>query len=187
VVGKGFSTVEHHHDVVTWASDLGIEIVGMYVVGLPGESREEILDTLNFAEAHPEIDYSVFSIATPMVGTRLMKQVTREGRLDDEDKINRVIKRTVALYRTQEFHEYEMGVIRAFDWDRINFSTLERRTKYARMVGITLEQLDHLREHSKQTFFRFFPNYEGPYSFAELYGHPGLYKQLEPVIGQSLY
>ena len=187
VVGKVFSTVEHHHRVALWAQELDLEIIGMFVVGMPGEKRREILDTVRFSEDHPEIDYSVFSIATPMVGTRLMKQVTRQGQLKDEDKINRVIKRTVALYHTEEFSEYEMGVIRAFDWDRINFLTPERRIKYARMVGISLDQLEQLREHSKKTFYHFFPDYDGPLSFAELYNQPGLLTELEPVIPERLY
>lgn len=187
VVGKVYSTVEHHSNVVTWARELDLEIIGMFVVGMPGEKRHEILDTVRFAEAHPEIDYSVFSIATPMVGTRLMRQVTREGRLDDQDKINRVIKRTVALYETDAFNAYEMGVVRTFDWDRINFPTMERRAKYARMVGITLEQLDIVREYSKKTFYRFFPGYDGPRSFTELYDQPGLFKALEPAIPSTLY
>jgi hypothetical protein len=129
----------------------------------------------------------VFSIATPMIGTRLMKQVTKDGSLTDVENINRVIKRTLALYRTEEFVEYELGVIRAFDWDRINFSTPERRSKYAGMVGITVDQLDQMREHSKTTFYRYFPEFEGPYSFAELYKTPGLYQQLDPTIPDSLY
>lgn|GEM_PF-1115698 len=187
VVGKAYSTVEHYARALAWASDAGLEIIGMFVVGMPGETRSEILDTLRFAEDHPEIDYSVFSIATPMVGTRLMRQVTERGQLGDADKINRVIKRTVALYRTEEFAEYELGVIRAFDWDRINFGSPERKRKYARMVGVTPEELDALRDHSKQTFYRFFPDYNGPLSFKELYDKTGLFAKLEPVIPDRLY
>ena len=187
VVGKGYSTVEHHHDVLVWARELDLEIIGMFVVGMPGEKRDEILDTVRFAEDHPEIDYSVFSIATPMVGTRLMKQVLQQQRLDDPDKINRVIKRTVALYHTEEFMNYEMGVIRAFDWDRINFSSQPRQVKYDQMVGISLDQLQQLRDHSKQTFYRFFPDYDGPLSFTELHQQPGLFTELEPVIPDKLY
>lgn len=187
VAGKIHSAVEHHHDVVVWARKLDLETIGMFVVGMPGEKRHEILDTVRFAEDHPEIDYTVFSIATPMVGTRLMRRVVNDGRLDDEDKINRVIKRTVALYHTDEFSEYEMGVIRAFDWDRINFLTPERRAKYARMVGLTLEQLDQLRTHSKETFCRFFSNYDGPLSFTELVDQPGLFVNMDPSIPEKLY
>jgi phosphonoacetaldehyde methylase len=187
VVAKVFSTVDHHHKVAKWASELGLEIIGMFVVGMPGEKRHEILETMQFAKDHPEIDYSVFSIATPMVGTRLMKSVTKDGRLDDQDKINRVIKRTVALYETEEFSAYELGVIRAFDWDRINFSNSERQAKYAAMVGISPQELNVVRDYSKQTFYRFFPDYDGPLSFFDLHDQPGLYKELEPVIPKSLY
>ena len=122
-----------------------------------------------------------------MIGTRLMKQVTKDGSLADVENINRVIKRTLALYHTQEFSEYELGVIRALDWDRINFSTEERRAEYAGMVGITLEQLDQMRERSKTTFYRYFPEFDGPYSFSELYKTPGLYEQLEPKIPSSVF
>ncbi|RMH36196.1 MAG: radical SAM protein [Nitrospirae bacterium] len=182
IIGKKYSTVDHHHRVVEWASRLGIELIGMFVVGMPGEMRAEILDTLNFAEHHPQLDYSVFSIATPMVGTRLMKQVMNRQEGFDQEAINRVIKRTVALYHTEEFQPYELGVIRAFDWDRINFGTEERCRKYAQMVGLTLQQLDELRDHAKETFFSFFPNYHGPFSFHELIHCPRLYREMEPRI-----
>jgi len=187
VVGKVHSTTEHHHDVIQWSQQAGLELIGMFVIGMPGETRDEIYETLKFAEAHPEIDYSVFSIATPMVGTRLMRQVTEQGRLDDQGVINRVIKRTVALYHTDEFSEYELGVIRAFDWDRINFSTVDRQERYASMVGISTQQLQELRDHSHQTFRRFFPDYDGPLTFHDLYRHPGMFLKGGPLIPQELY
>ena len=185
--GKIYSTVAHHHDVTRWAYDLGLEIIGLFVIGMPDESRHEILQTLLFAEDHPEIDYSVFSIATPLVGTRLQKNVLRNGQLDDEDKLNKVIKRTVALYRTDSFREYELGVIRAFDWERINFPTSERKQKYARMVGVSMEQLDELIAHSKEVFFRFYPEFKGPYSFKDLIEQPDLYEDAKPIIPGSMY
>lgn len=182
VVGKIHSTVAHHSDVARWSRELGLELIGMFVVGMIGETRREILDTVLFARDHGEIDYRVFSIATPMVGTRLMAKTVRGGQLKDRDAINRVIKRTVALYDTDAFDQYEMGVIRAFDWDRQNFPTLERRLKYARMVGLSLEQLDLLREHSKRTFYRFFPDYDGPLSFLDLFDEPGMFAGMKPKI-----
>ena len=187
VIGKVHSTVEHHHNVISWAKKLNLEIIGMFVVGMPGEKRSEILDTICFAEKHPEIDYSVFSIATPMVGTRLMKKITKHGQLSDPDKINRVIKRTVALYETSEFSAYELGVIRAFDWDRINFSIRKRQIKYANMVGLTLDQLESVREYSKETFYQFFPGYDGPLSFNNLYTQPNMFEELDPIILEKLY
>jgi hypothetical protein len=55
------------------------------------------------------------------------------------------------------------------------------------MVGISTQQLLELREHSKQTFYRFFPDYDGPTTFHDLYPHPGMYRKGEPLIPQELY
>ncbi|HBN07138.1 MAG TPA: hypothetical protein DD435_00320 [Cyanobacteria bacterium UBA8530] len=186
VMGKA-TTVQHNHEVIGWAHALGMEIIGMFVVGMPGEQRQELLQTIQFAEHHPQIDYSVFSIATPMVGTKLMDTLIEQGRFDDPTLLNRIIKRTVALYRTDEFSEYELGIIRVFDWDRINFSTPERRAKYARMVGLTGEQLEETRAHSAQVFQRFFPDYDGPRSFAELVNQPHLFDGLAPLLRDGAY
>ncbi|MBI5741886.1 MAG: B12-binding domain-containing radical SAM protein [Nitrospirae bacterium] len=178
------TSVGHNHDVIQWSRKLGLEIIGMYVVGMPGETRSEILDTVRFAEDHPEVDYSIFSIATPMAGTRLMKQVTEGKMLHDADKINRIIKRTVGLYHTPEFSELEMGIIRTFDWDRINFTSGEKREKYARMVGITTEELDAVRQYSRDMFYHFFPEYDGPLSFKDICNHSerDAYTQTLPCI-----
>jgi len=189
VVGK-LSSVEGNKQVIKWLSELDIEIIGMFVIGMPGETAEDILETITFAEQHPEIDYNVFSIATPMVGTRMMKQITKQGMLDDQDSINRIIKRTVALFKTEEFSQLSMGIIRCFDWDRINFSTEERKIKYAKMVGITMEELDVVREFSRKTFERYYPDYDGPTSYREIlnYREGEFDKRLpEPIIPESLY
>ena len=187
VCGKIHSKITHHHNVIRWSKELDLEIIGMFVIGMHGESRSEIMETIQFAEDHPEIDYSVFSIATPLVGTRLMRNIMRDDGLDDPDKINRVIKRTVGLYESTQFKSYEMGVIRTFDWDRINFSTPERRVKYARMTGMTLEELESARQDSKNVFYNFFPDYDGPKSFSELVDHPNMFIDLIPVIPEKVY
>lgn len=187
VCGKINSSVEHHHNVTQWVKALDLEMVGMFVIGMHGETRDEIYDTMKFAEAHPEIDYSVFSIATPLVGTRLMKNVMRDHGFKDPESINRVIKRTVGLFETSAFRSYEMGVIRTFDWDRINFSTVERREKYCRMTGITLAELDAAREDSRNVFYNFFPDYNGPKSFSELVDHPDMFTDQNPIIPDKVY
>lgn len=187
VCGKIHSTVEHHHNVAQWAKAIDLEIIGMFVIGMHGEKRHEIRDSVKFAEDHPEIDYSVFSIATPLVGTRLMRNVMRDHQMTDPDQINKVIKRTVGLFESAEFRSYEVGVIRTFDWDRINFSTPERCAKYARMTGMTLAELDAAREDSRNVFYSFFPDYDGPKSFLELVESPDMFINLNPVIPERVY
>ncbi|MDQ5917551.1 MAG: Radical core protein [Pseudomonadota bacterium] len=169
VIGK-LADVGHNRRIVEWASALGLEIIGMYVIGMPGETRSELLETLAFAETHPAIDYHVFSIATPMMGTRLTRKLNEQHKLDAQwaEQVNRVVKRTVALFENDETSPVELGLIRSHDWDRINFASAERRQRYAAMVGITLDELEQMRQHSLATFAGFFPDYRGPRSFAEL-------------------
>jgi len=168
LVGKP-TTREHHEKIVYWANQLGFEIIGLFVIGMPDETREQLIETVNFAEKHSEIDYAVFSIATPLIGTRMTKKAVEKGIYEDQGQLNKLIKRTVAMYHTDQFSEVELGLIRSYDWDRINFSTQERREKYAKMVGMDLKQVDLARKTSKEKFNYHFPDYEGPYSFREIF------------------
>jgi radical SAM superfamily enzyme YgiQ (UPF0313 family) len=167
-IGK-LGGVKHFEQVVHWAKELNLEVMGLFVIGVAGETREDLKMTVDFAERNEGIDYSVFSIAAPLVGTRMTKRAVKEGIYQDTGQLQKVIKRTVALYRTKDFTEVELGLIRAYDWDRINFSTQERREKYGRMVGMTSEEVDLARKTSFEKFHFHFPDYEGPLSFKNLF------------------
>ena len=165
-----------------WARKLDFELIGMFVVGMPGETRDEIHQTLKFAENHEEIDYTVFSIATPMIGTKMTKKLVANGNIQDVNKVNKVIKRTVGLYRTDEFSELDLGLIRAYDWDRINFSSEEKKQKYCKMVGINNMELQLMRNHSIDTFKRFYPDFNGPKSFNDMVFQQDTASQYVPSI-----
>ena len=53
-----------------------------------------------------------------------------------------------------EFTAAELSILRAFEWDRINFSTAERRQRTAQMMGITLEELDQIRTNTRRNACR---------------------------------
>jgi hypothetical protein len=54
------------------------------------------------------------------------------------------------LITTKEFTPFELEVLRSFEWDRINFSTPERRKAIARMNGITMEELEDWRINTRR-------------------------------------
>jgi hopanoid biosynthesis associated radical SAM protein HpnJ len=62
--------------------DLGITIHGTFIIGLPGETKETIEETINFAT---EIDPHTLqvSLAAPYPGTFLFDQAVQNGWLDD--------------------------------------------------------------------------------------------------------
>ncbi len=64
--------------------DLGITIHGTFIVGLPGETRETIQETIRYArEINPHTIQ--VSIAAPYPGTALYRQAKEQGWLPDDD------------------------------------------------------------------------------------------------------
>ena len=62
------------------AKEVGVETIGFFIIGLPGETEETMERTIRFAiELDPLI--ANFSMMTPFPGTKVYEQVKREGRL----------------------------------------------------------------------------------------------------------
>jgi radical SAM superfamily enzyme YgiQ (UPF0313 family) len=64
--------------------DLGITIHGTFIIGLPGETKQTIEETVRFAKQINPHSLQV-SIAAPYPGTALYRQAKEEGWLPDED------------------------------------------------------------------------------------------------------
>jgi len=79
VIGKHL-TLDQVRTAFRAARAAGMETIGFFIIGLPGESEETIEDTIRFAcELDPLV--ANFSMATPFPGTRMYQTVKREGRL----------------------------------------------------------------------------------------------------------
>ncbi|HNS49632.1 MAG TPA: radical SAM protein [Anaerolineae bacterium] len=66
------------------AKAVGLETIGFFIIGLPGDTRETMQRTIDFAiELDPLI--ANFSMMTPYPGTKVFAQVKREGRLLIQD------------------------------------------------------------------------------------------------------
>lgn len=78
-VKKG-TTVEQGRAAVKAAKDAGISTLGHFILGLPGETRETIQRTIDYAvEVDP--DWAQFYCATPLPGTALRAEAERDGAL----------------------------------------------------------------------------------------------------------
>ena len=66
------------------ARSVGMETIGFFIIGMPGETEETIEETIRFAiELDPLV--ANFSIATPFPGTEMYRTVKENGRLLVED------------------------------------------------------------------------------------------------------
>lgn len=62
------TTAERARQSVNWAKKYGIRNLGYFIVGLPGETRESIQETIDFSKTLP-LDLAIFHIAAPYPGT----------------------------------------------------------------------------------------------------------------------
>ncbi|MDE6851603.1 MAG: radical SAM protein, partial [Lachnospiraceae bacterium] len=127
----------------------GILMQANFIIGFPGETWEEIRESLKFAE---ECDFDLISIhlATPMPKTDLYDYAIETGTLDPNFSFfdDTHLGAAVGYISTNEFTPKELEILRAFEWDRINFSTPEKR----RRAGQILEMSEaELKEYRKQT------------------------------------
>jgi len=70
--------LDHVREIVPIAKSLGFELDTFYVVGFPGETKEQIRETFRFANSL-DVDNAKFFVATPYPGTELY-QIAKEKR-----------------------------------------------------------------------------------------------------------
>jgi radical SAM superfamily enzyme YgiQ (UPF0313 family) len=81
--GKGAS-VEEAERAVTLSKAAGLKVAGHFVLGLPGETKESLDNTLALARRLP-LDFAQFYCAVPFPGARLYERARSEGWLATED------------------------------------------------------------------------------------------------------
>lgn len=130
---------------------LGIYVSANFILGFPGETWEEIRETVRFAESL-KIVMAVFHIATPMPKTDLYK-ICREQNLLPEDfdfRSPNFYTTSRGFITSKEFTPGELNILRSFEWDRVNFSSPERTRKFADMVNLSVEELNEHRRKSRR-------------------------------------
>ena len=82
-VNKTFTT-ETTRKAVTMCREEGVETIGLFMIGLPGETPEMTRQTIDFAKSL-DLDFAKFAVTVPFPGSQMFEDLRREGRLDRED------------------------------------------------------------------------------------------------------
>ena len=80
---KKNTTVEQGKKIVELTDKVGIKIYGYFIIGLIGETKETIQETINFAKNLP-ITFAIFHVASPYPGTEFYHQVKDNDWLTSE-------------------------------------------------------------------------------------------------------
>ncbi len=128
-------------------TDRGIDVLANFIVGFPGETWDEIQETIRFAE-HCGADYVKIFVAVPLKGTIMWDAAVRLGVLDkDENDIS--VDWRYGQISSDEWTSKDISILRAYEWDRINFSTPERREKVAKIWNLSQEEMRIVRKKTR--------------------------------------
>lgn len=137
-------------DLLDIAKSKGFEIIANFVVGFPYETWDQIRETFAFAE-RLNVDLVNFHIATPLPNTELMDICIKEGYVSENfDKDIANVGYTSGNISTENFTPQELAILRAFEWDRINFRSEERKKAIAKIQGISMEELEQWRKDTRR-------------------------------------
>jgi radical SAM superfamily enzyme YgiQ (UPF0313 family) len=70
--------IEQVKEAVKWSKKIGLEVWGFFIIGLPGETRKSVEETLNLA-IDLDLDVAKFYVTTPMPGTELFETWKKAG------------------------------------------------------------------------------------------------------------
>ena len=134
-------------EIIQQARDLDFEIITNFIIGTPGESWAQIRESLHYAETLAA-DVINIHIATPLPKTELMNICIREGLLKSEDDVSGY---TVSAIQTDEFTGLDLQILRAYEWDRINFTDPARGKRVGRIYGLTEEETARWRIETRRS------------------------------------
>lgn len=137
--------------VVKKAKSLDFQVGAMFVIGSPGETWEQIRESIKLGE-DLDLDYCSFNIASPLPKTELYEIAKRERMLPPDFDFDDVDFKGFgrAVITTDEFTPEELQILRAFEWDRINFKTPEKARRISEMTGLTLEEINEWRKSTRR-------------------------------------
>jgi radical SAM superfamily enzyme YgiQ (UPF0313 family) len=132
--------LEKVRKIVKFARCIDLEVIGAFVIGMPGESMKEIYQTVHFAE-ELELDYFILSIATPYPGTRLLEICKEKGLLVDDFSLEKLgISR--GCIKTSQFSPEDLERIRKEEWRRIIFSSEEKIQRLMKITGMSKKEME---------------------------------------------
>ncbi|MBU1912643.1 MAG: B12-binding domain-containing radical SAM protein [Candidatus Omnitrophica bacterium] len=82
-IGKGFS-VDYVKRIIKLTQQEDISVAGVFMIGLPGETRAMTQQTIDFAK-QIDLDFAKFAITVPFPGSQLYEDLTRTGELKRQD------------------------------------------------------------------------------------------------------
>lgn len=132
--------------IIAKVQSKGIYCIANFIVGFPGETWNEVRETIAFAE-QCGADYVKIYAAVPLYKTKLYYLAKERGLLLCNDAIPKVDWRYGQI-TSNEWTAKDISVLRVYEWDRINFVP-HKIKRLLEITGATEEELKAVRKNTR--------------------------------------
>lgn len=148
IIRKPIKHIERIPDIISKVHEKGIWVCANFIIGSPGETWDEIQQTVRFAETCGA-DYVKFYVAVPLRGTEMYDMAKKMNVFTvPEDQIE--VDWRYSQIKSDEWTAKDVSVLRVYEWDRINFSA-ERIQTTADIWGLSIEELNQIRKKTRDS------------------------------------
>ena len=137
--------------------DMGIMMIADFIIGLPGESWKDIRASFEYAYSM-DTDLCNFNIAVPYPGTDMYRYMLVNHMLPTNFAFDEHFFIT-GMVSTDEFRPEELKTLLAYEWERINAGTTERRERTKKVLRLTDAELDDYCRKMRRDALRFTKKY----------------------------
>lgn len=138
----------HNHNIM---------LIADFIIGLPGETWADVRSSFEFAY-NMGADLCNVNIAVPYPGTELFTYMTHHGLLPKNFSFNERFY-IDGLLSCSEFSAAELQIMRAFEWERINASTEERKVRAMRVLRLSENELLKYCQEMRKSAIMFVKKY----------------------------
>ncbi len=146
IVNKPIKNLTDIPDIIAKVQAKGIYCIANFIIGFPGESWDEIRETIAFAE-QCGADYVKIYAAVPLYKTKLYYLAKSKGLLLCQDSIPKVDWRYGQI-TSDEWTAKDISILRVYEWDRINFAP-HKIKRLLEVSGATEEELKLTRKNTR--------------------------------------
>ena len=139
-------TTEQVRQTFILAKEIGIKRVGTFLMGVPGQTRESILKTVDFA-MEIDADYASFNVAVPRAQTSFRDEAIDQGLIQQDDRVMDQSGSFIAM-GTGELSANEVMTLKKIAYRKFYF-----RASYLwkRLMGLSSKQ--ELKNHIKEGWY----------------------------------
>lgn len=146
IVHKPIKNLAAIPEIIAKVQAQGIYCIANFIVGFPGETWNEVRETIAFAE-HCGADYVKIYAAVPLYRTKLYYLAKEKGLLVCNDAIPKVDWRYGQI-TSDEWTTKDISILRVYEWDRINFAP-HKIKRLLEITGATVDELKSVRKNTR--------------------------------------